>query len=394
MVALPDHAAAAKSQLVLPGAWGSDVPLLDDVAFLTRLVEHRERYRKLRAESVRTLRPKGYALDDIWDGDGTNPNALLTVFRHDDNAAVLQGAVGDLSKTVFVLDYPLMERLVYDLVANFDVHGNVGHQSLTRLYMDLIRMEAEELFLAFLPPSQRERLRRDWYRGSVLTDIKLQFVFPLLNKSQPTAIKFRNETASKAEFVQRALFERLPAAARGPVDPLNWRILKLPQAGALEQSLSAAETSLRRMASVYALKETPFARYFPDLANLLVRGSDGRLQVYSVVHNREHENVSWVGGESLRLARFQDTLTIRQGFLGAYPNMFFVVEEAQLEDFSRRATQLRSSADYDRLVARYGVTRSSAKFWPVYDEINAHFRMTEPVAFGTLDLTRYELAAR
>ena len=35
--------------------------------------------------------PSGYSLDDIWDGDGTNPNALLTVFRHDDNAAVVEG---------------------------------------------------------------------------------------------------------------------------------------------------------------------------------------------------------------------------------------------------------------------------------------------------------------
>ena len=179
MVMSAEHATAAQGQLVLPGEWGSDITVLQDIPFFKRLVEHREQYRKLRADSVRKLRPNGYSLDDIWDGDGTNPNALLTVFRHDDNAAVVKGAVGDLSKTVFVLDYPLFERLVYNLVVNFDVFGNVGHQVLTRVYMDLIRMEAEELFLSFLPPSQRQRLRRDWYQGSLLTDVKLNYVFPL-----------------------------------------------------------------------------------------------------------------------------------------------------------------------------------------------------------------------
>lgn len=64
-----------------------------------------------------------------------------------------------------MLDYPLMERLVYNLVVNFDVYGNVGHQLLTRVYMDLIRMEAEEMFLSFLPPNQRLPLRKEWYQG-------------------------------------------------------------------------------------------------------------------------------------------------------------------------------------------------------------------------------------
>ena len=155
MVMSAEHARQAQDMLVLPGVWGSDVPILDSIPFLRRIIEHREAYRKLRADDARKLRPAGYTLDDIWNGDGHNPNALLTVFRHFDSAVVTQGAVGDLPKTLFVLDYPLLERLVYNLVVNYDVFGNIGHQSLTRLYMDLIRMEAEELFLAFLPPSQR-----------------------------------------------------------------------------------------------------------------------------------------------------------------------------------------------------------------------------------------------
>ncbi|MCK9909604.1 fatty acid cis/trans isomerase, partial [Microbacteriaceae bacterium K1510] len=92
MVMQPDFAAAAVDKLILPGAWGSDIDLLQDLPSLTRIVTYREDYRSLRARSVRKLRPDGYALSDVWDGDGSNANALLTVFRHDDNAAVFKGA--------------------------------------------------------------------------------------------------------------------------------------------------------------------------------------------------------------------------------------------------------------------------------------------------------------
>ena len=165
MVMSAEYARQARELLIMPGVWGSDVPILDGIPFFQRLIAHREAYRKFRAEESRRLRPAGYTLADIWNGDGHNPNALLTVFRHFDNAVVTQGAAGDLPKTLFVLDYSLFERLVYNLVVNYDVFGNIGHQALTRLYMDLIRMEAEELFLSFLPPSQRLGLRQSWYRG-------------------------------------------------------------------------------------------------------------------------------------------------------------------------------------------------------------------------------------
>ena len=211
MVTSAEFARQAQDMLILPGVWGSDVPLIDDVSFFGRLIEHREAFRKSRAENARILRPAGYTLDDIWNGDGHNPNAILTIFRHFDTAVVTQGAVGDLPKTLFVLDYSLLERLVYNLVVNYDVFGNIGHQSLTRLYMDLIRMEAEELFLAFMPPSQRVNLRNAWYRGGPFTDIKLRYVFPLVNSSAPTGVVYRNEANAKGG-VRRAAVERASAS--------------------------------------------------------------------------------------------------------------------------------------------------------------------------------------
>jgi Fatty acid cis/trans isomerase (CTI) len=96
-------------------------------------------------------------------------------------------------------------------------------------------------------------------------------------------------------------------------------------------------------------------------------------------------------GESERFAPQEDSLTVRAGVLGAYPNMFFVVPEATIDVFSDAVVCLKSPADYERLVDRFGVRRSDEKFWSIYDEINATHLASDPVRSGILDLTRYAL---
>ena len=96
------------------------------------------------------------------DGDGTNRNAGLTVFRHFDSATVVQGFVGGSPETAWIVGYPLLERIHYLLVAGYDVYGRVGHQLTTRLYMDFLRMEGESNFLALLPMASRDGVRDQW----------------------------------------------------------------------------------------------------------------------------------------------------------------------------------------------------------------------------------------
>jgi hypothetical protein len=394
MVMSEAYARRAQDMLILPGMWGSDVPILNDIPFVERLIAHREAYRKLTADEARILRPDGYTLEDIWNGDGNNSNALLTIFRHFDNAVVMKGAVGDLPKTLLVLDYPLIERLIFNLVVNYDVFGNIGSQSLTRLYMDMIRMEGEELFLSFLPPSQREGLRESWYRGGPLTDLKLRYMFPLLNSSAPTGVVYRNEANAKAEFVEQVLSAQLTRQVRGAPDALNWKLLRLSKFAPVAIKLDAHEQALRQITSIKAVSTTPFARFLPDLAVVLLRGKNGRDRLYSIVHNREHSNVSWMLGEAERFAPQEDTLTVRTGVLGAYPNMFFVIREAKLDMFTRAVVRLKSSADYEQLVDSFGVRRSNKDFWSIYDAINSTHLANDPVRRGVLDLTRYALEAK
>jgi hypothetical protein len=90
----------------------------------------------------------------------------LSVYRHFNSATGTKGLIGHHPKTAWLIGYSLLERIHYLLVAGNDVYGNIGHQLLSRIYMDFLRMEGETAFLLMLPPEARERERKFWYRGT------------------------------------------------------------------------------------------------------------------------------------------------------------------------------------------------------------------------------------
>jgi hypothetical protein len=98
--------------LALPGI---DSDLLGAAEGWIGSTEARNRYAMLRDEQLANAQPQGAAVDAIWDGDGSNENALLTVFRHHDSASVRHGWLGQLPLTAWWLDYPLFERSYYNL---------------------------------------------------------------------------------------------------------------------------------------------------------------------------------------------------------------------------------------------------------------------------------------
>ncbi|CAG22542.1 hypothetical protein PBPRB0669 [Photobacterium profundum SS9] len=46
------------------------------------------------------------------------------VFRHFDSASMVKGLIGVQPKTAWIIDYSLLERIHYLLVAGFDVYGD------------------------------------------------------------------------------------------------------------------------------------------------------------------------------------------------------------------------------------------------------------------------------
>jgi len=88
------------------------------------------------------------AMKYLWDGSGSmdEDNRSLTIYRHFDSASVKQGLLGDYPESAWVLDFPILERIHYLLVAGYDVYGNVGHQLNTRIYMDFYVWKQKIIF--------------------------------------------------------------------------------------------------------------------------------------------------------------------------------------------------------------------------------------------------------
>ncbi len=311
----------------------------------------------------------------IWDGDqqtgSNNPNAALTVMRHFDNATVIQGLLGKPPKTAWLIDYPLLERIHYLLVAGFDVYGNVGHQLVTRLYMDFLRMEGEVNFLLLLPKEEREKVRRYWYRDTSTT-IKDYIFSDLISLDINSAIPYRSNQPQMELY--RLLEHKL-----APVLNRDYQ----PQSGAL------SGTALTTLDSLEDLRGSGLHQ-LPELSLLLVTRQQQPLELISLVHNRAHANISSLLDEEDALRPEEDTLTLARGAVGDYPNVLLRVEEEQLPELVKQIANMQTSADYSALLDRFGVRRSSKDFWQVSDAIGQLYQQQWPLRSGILDYNRLQ----
>ncbi|MBW2693967.1 MAG: fatty acid cis/trans isomerase [Deltaproteobacteria bacterium] len=325
----------------------------------------------------------GPSLDFLWDGDGHNRNAQLTVFRHFDNATVVKGFVGEIPKTAWVIDFPIFERIYYDLVANFDVFGNVGHQLSTRLYMDHLRMQSENIFLAFLPADQRQEIRASWYVDAERD--RSYRVNKIITMDHATQIPFETRDVKK-ELIEMILAHD-PAIA-GPPDLLNRcgdPPCDSPKATPIEKR---AQRALQRITGITGT----WVAELPEMAFLRIRsgGNTTRDASYTLVHNRAHTNVAAMFEEDKRLIPEQDTLTIVRGYLGSYPNLLFDVDVDQIDSFTQTLTSVENAADFEKLVDRWGIRRTSPRFWSTVDWIHQDARQRTPTEVGLFDFGRYK----
>jgi hypothetical protein len=308
----------------------------------------------------------------IWDGDGDNHNASLTVFRHFDNATVVKGLIGEPPKTAWVIDYVLLERIHYLLVAGFDVYGNYGHQLMTRLYMDFLRMEGESNFLAFLPPDVRRSEFKDWYQksGPELTKFIEGDINPF---NQPSGIRFKTDTP-KAELYQ-LLQQHLT-----DVQPQRYQL----QNSTLSNKSKAL---LQRLGQIKGQS----AAILPELTMIMLQPENGKdAELFTLVRNSAHFNVNSLFAEENNRNPAQDNMTLVHGLLGSYPNAFWRVKETDLAKLVAQAEQINSEQDYAKLLDNFGVRRSAADFWAFSDKLNQLFMRRHPVDSGWLDYNRLE----
>ncbi|MCG6898771.1 MAG: fatty acid cis/trans isomerase [Gammaproteobacteria bacterium] len=324
------------------------------------------------------------AMNYIWDGDGHNPNAALTIYRHFDSASVEDGFVGEFPDSAWVIDYPLLERIHYLLVTGFNVYGNAGHQLLTRLYMDFLRMEGEDNFLVFIPVSDRRKILDSWYVG----------IRSNMEKSMGSMDWLEIETVSgyKTDDPQGELYEAM-IGRLGPLAGAPSYLYRCTGDACVDRAAGKIKQQADRAMRTIAGLRGEQLKVFPDVALVHIQTENPENDLaYTVIRNKAYTDVtSMFSNERNRdTADIEhDTLTVVEGIEGSYPNFFFVVEPAELEDFTSRTMAVRTPDDYERLIGVYGVRRTSDAFWETADWFQDYYATQDPLLYGILDLNRY-----
>jgi len=361
--------ARQSSDLRLPAEWGSDSavlrPWLEYAALETKFLRA-----KTRALDRALGGPGRIDLSLVWDGDGRNPNAALTVFRHFDSASVVKGLVGEPPKTSWVIGYPLFERIYYLLAAGYDVYGNAGHQLNSRLYMDFLRMEGEFNFLVFLPQAAREPTRDYWYRGAS-SEVKGYVYGRNAHLDRETGIAYR--TADP----QRELYGML-------------RVRLEPVLAPRYDLSTVADEALRRDLQALGAVRGASTVWLPEVAFLRVDDPPRAPQWFSLLRDTAHSNVSHIFLEGSELLPAENTLTVAAGFIGAYPNALYRVRRADLPALTAAIRGLASEEDYRKFADRFAVRRTDPAFWAASDAMNDAYAQSMPLEAGLFDYNRLE----
>jgi hypothetical protein len=339
-------------------------------------------YYKARQQFYGAIYSEGLGVESIWKGNQPDDQPLLTVFRHFDSASVLRGALGNLPKTLWVIDYPLLERIYYALVAGFDVYGNVGHQLATRLYMDALRIEGESYFLDFMPQDKRRTIMESWYVGVPSKDIHYQPA-PI-----PSGTSYTTDEP-KREFVEQAVNNlNVEGIMFGP----NY----LPEGASypkLPERYDSAEDFIKGFIAVSAPGVSFFRNVSDHNANVAwvgIKNLPGKKDtVISMVVDRWHDNVRFLFREGKFLDPSKDRADFLPGFIGSYPNYFFIVDASDLPDFLDILNNYDGSEPYIQRLEKYGVNRAEDNFWEVYDWFQEEFNKSDKQLSGLVDLNRY-----
>ena len=308
----------------------------------------------------------------VWSGDKNNDNAALTIYRHFDSASVIKGLNGPTPKTAWIIDYALLERIHYLLVAGFDVYGNFGHQLMTRMYMDFLRMEGESNFLTLLPKEIRQEEWQSWYQNPPpqLSKYMQRDVQPF---DQPTKIQYLTNNP-KAE-----LFSLL----RKHIGNNASRRYNLSNSNLNDASLLALH-------QIETIKGNGL-QYLPQIITIkVIANSDKRSEFFTLLNTSAHTNISSLFNEEKNRDPLLDRFSILYGVVGSYPAAFLELEETQLIRFVSELNRISTEEDYVKLLDNFAIRRSSDKFWAYSDELIEWYRVHYPVEAGLLDYNRFE----
>ena len=329
--------------------------------------------------------PQGLGIEAIWSGNKASDAPALTIYRHFNSASVQKGVIGELPRTMWVLDYSQLERIYYLLVAGYDVFGNISHQTNIRRYFDYIRMEGELNFLSYMPQKRRLDMFKSWYIGDDdIEDLKSTSV-----GLRDTTVKFSSKNV-KSEFIEKIVHQRILKSTDIEFDVINYYKAgqvppKMPK---YFRNMDDVKNGFRSL----TVPGTGFISYVTDnhvnIALLRIKMPDKSYKVGSIIVNRWHDNVnSMFNGEQSNPQK--DTIDFVKGYVGSYPNIFVEVDYKNLPEFFDVIENFDGSDKYKVKFKKYFISRDDPDFWKTFDWFQNDFNRKDPVNAGLFDLNRY-----
>ncbi len=370
--------------LSIPNKYGQTPDLLETFT-IVKNYQQSQIYFNNKNKIYKEYYPKGVSLDHLWKGNKNSNDSILTIYRHFDSASVHKGALGNIPKTMWVIDYPLLERLYYSLVAGFDIFGSTSHQFLVRKHMDRLRIEGETNFLEFFPKEVRKEYFNSWYKGWLAQ--RLSFYVP--SENEPN-INFKTKDY-KEEFVDK-LFKKLKISK----DRINF-IDKDYVAVKILENYSTKEQIEETFKTLTLPNNSKFIQYHTDdktnLAYIRVELENGQDLIYTMVINRWHDNVALMFNEDSRLNPKKDRINFIEGFIGSYPNIFVKVKQKDLKEFFTIIYDYQDTKEEKEKILKYVINRAHPNFWEEYDWFTKKFEEQDKLHFGLFDLNRYHIKA-
>ncbi len=333
-----------------------------------------------------TYYPEGQGIEAIWKGNRAEDAPVLTIYRHYDSASVHRGAVGGMPRTMWLVDYPHLERIYYALVAGYDVYGNISHQTNVRRYMDYLRLEGELNFLINMPKERRIDMLKSWYIGD--SDLGDAQNIPIENRK--VKIEYKTEYP-KTEFIENVVNNHILKSTNITFDDINYH-----KEGVSAPSMPKVFNNDEDIKTGFRALTAPGSGFIKHMVGdninvMVVRVvvPDGKDIVGTIVINRWHDNVNSLFGESSRLNSAKDTLDIIPYSIGSYPNIFIIVNKEDLPDFMDILKNHDGSDKYNQRIQKYIVRRGDSRFWKTFDWFQNDFNEKQGTEAGLYDLNRY-----
>lgn len=328
--------------------------------------------------AMKKLKPQGFGLNDLWDGNKNDPDALLTIFRHGTHASVHKGLIGGKPPTLWVLNYSNFERIYYNLVADFEPWGSSAHKASTWNYMSRHRSEAEERFISFLPEGHRKKVRFQWTQG-------LGSAMNISQSQLSKGIKTQVVLADDKNPVESLLALILQQYSQKQVNPDNQTPNWVPNNNYSRTTITSIEDWEKAIVLLANRGELAATRYLPDVTYLRIKD-----QVFSILNHRFYKFNNILALEKLAYEPHKNRIFALRGLVGDRPEYFADLKEYQLNSFLRDLEAVSLFSDWVRFKNKYFIRRNNPKVWQMSDWYIDWLSVHQPLDAGVIDLREYD----